>query len=85
METYLGQSSASLQITPFDLVSHVATAKYVCNQIYFGVKCSTRDSRFAGSNMAEVDGFFQDVKIPEHKSSRRDFRLWVLSLRFQAR
>ena len=28
-----------------------------------GVTCSPRDPRFAGSNQAEVDGFFQDVKI----------------------
>ena len=28
-----------------------------------GVTCSSRDPRFAGSNPAEVDGFFQDVKI----------------------
>ena len=28
-----------------------------------GVTCSPRDARFAGSNTAEVDGFFQDVKI----------------------
>ena len=28
-----------------------------------GVTCSLRDSRFAGSNPAKVDGFFQDVKI----------------------
>ena len=27
-----------------------------------GVTCSPRDPRFAGSNPAEVDGFFQDVK-----------------------
>ena len=27
------------------------------------VTCSPRDPRFAGSNPAEVDGFFQDVKI----------------------
>ena len=25
------------------------------------VKCLPRDPRFAGSNLAEVDGFFQDV------------------------
>ena len=25
--------------------------------------CLPRDPRFAGSNAAEVDGFFQDVKI----------------------
>ena len=36
----------------------------------FGVTCSPRDLRFAGSNPAEVDGFFQ---------------LGVQSLRFQAR
>ena len=28
-----------------------------------GVTCSPRDPWFAGSNPAEVDGFFQDVKI----------------------
>ena len=28
-----------------------------------GVTCSPRDPRFAGSNAAEIDGFFQDVKI----------------------
>ena len=28
-----------------------------------GVTCSPRDPRYAGSNPAEVDGFFQDVKI----------------------
>ena len=28
-----------------------------------GVTCSPRDPRFACSNLAEVDGFFQDVKI----------------------
>ena len=28
-----------------------------------GVKCSPRDPRFMGSNPAEVDGSFQDVKI----------------------
>ena len=28
-----------------------------------GVPCSPRDPRFAGSNPAEVDGFFQDAKI----------------------
>ena len=28
-----------------------------------GVTCSPPDSRFAGSNAGEVDGFFQDVKI----------------------
>ena len=28
-----------------------------------GVMCSPRDPRFAGSNAAEVDGFFQGVKM----------------------
>ena len=28
-----------------------------------GVTCSPRDPKFASSNPAEVDGFFQDVKI----------------------
>ena len=28
-----------------------------------GVTCSPRDPRFAGSNPAEIGGFFQDVKI----------------------
>ena len=28
-----------------------------------GVTCSLRDPGFSGSNPAEVDGFFQDVKI----------------------
>ena len=28
-----------------------------------GVTCSLRDPKFAGSNSAEVDGFFQGVKI----------------------
>ena len=28
-----------------------------------GVKCSSRNPSFTGSNPAEVDGFFQDVKI----------------------
>ena len=34
--------------------------------VYLGgleVTCSPRDSMFAGLNPAEVDGFFQDVKI----------------------
>ena len=28
-----------------------------------GVTCSPRDPRFVGSNPADVDGIFQDVKI----------------------
>ena len=43
-----------------------------------GVTCSPRDPRLAGSNPAEVDGFFQNVKI-------LSFNLGVPNLRFQAR
>ena len=32
-------------------------------EVGLGVPCSPRDPRFAGSYPAEVDGFFQDVKI----------------------
>jgi hypothetical protein len=49
------------------------------------VTCSPRDPRFAGSNTAEVDGFFSGRKNPEHKSSGRDFKLGVPILRFQGR
>ena len=49
-----------------------------------GVTCSPRDPRFRGFKPAEVDGFFQDIKNPEHNSSGRDFKLGVPSLRFQA-
>ena len=42
-----------------------------------GVTCSPRDPRFAGSNSAEVDGFFQDVKIlstsPTHEKESTFF------------
>ena len=31
-----------------------------------GVTCSPPDPRFAGSNPAEVDGFFSERKNPEH-------------------
>ena len=50
-----------------------------------GVTCSPRDPRFAGSKPTEVDGFFSGRTNPEHKSSGRDFKLGVQSLRFQAR
>ena len=44
---------------------------YVCKDVCMyvvglgglGVTCSPRDPRFAGSNPAEVDEFFQDAKI----------------------
>ena len=54
-------------------------------KVGLGVPCSPRDPRFAGSNPAEVDGFFSGSKNPEHKSSGRDFKLGVPDLRFQAR
>ena len=50
-----------------------------------GVKCAPRDPRFVGSNPAEDVGFFSGRKNPENKSSGRNFKLGVLSLRFQAR
>ena len=49
------------------------------------VTCSPRDPGFAGSNPAEVDGFFSGRKNPDQKSSGREFKLGVPSLRFQAR
>ena len=49
-----------------------------------GVTCSPQDPRFAGSDPAEVDGYFSGHKNCEDKSSRRDFKLGVSSLRFQA-
>ena len=45
-----------------------------------GVTCSPGDPSFKGSNTAKVDGFFSGRKNPEHKSSRRDFKLRVPSL-----
>ena len=50
-----------------------------------GATCSPRDPRFAGSNPAEFDIFFSGHKNPEHKSSGRDFKLDIPSLRFDAR
>ena len=35
----------------------------LCNLDDLGVTCSPRDPRFAGSNPAEIDEVFQDVKI----------------------
>ena len=46
--------------------------------------CTPWDKRFAGSNLAEVEGFFSGHKNPEHKFSGRDLKLLVSSLRFQA-
>ena len=47
-----------------------------------GVTCLPRDPRFAVSNPAKVNGFFSGHKNPEHKSSGRDSKLGVPSLRF---
>ena len=58
---------------------------YVVGLDGLGVTCSPRDPRFADTNPTEVDGFFQDIKNLEHKSSGRGFKLGVPSLRFQAR
>ena len=38
----------------------------------FGVTCPSRDPWFAGSNPADVDGFFSGRKNPEHESSGRE-------------
>ena len=50
-----------------------------------GVTFWPRNPRFAGSNPTEVDGFFSGRKNPEHKSSGKNFKLEIPSLRFQAR
>ena len=42
---------------------HPRTKSMIVGLGGLGVTCSPRDPRFAGSNPAEVDGFFQDVKI----------------------
>ena len=49
------------------------------------VKCSPRDPRFAGWNPADVDGFFQDVKILSTSPLGRTLSWGFPSLRFQAR
>ena len=46
-----------------------------------GVTCSPQDPRFAGSNPAEADGFFQDVKILSTSSPGRPLSWGVPSLR----
>ena len=48
-----------------------------------GVTCSFWVPRIAGSNPAEVDGFFQDVKVLS--TTPPVFKPWVPSVRFQAR
>ena len=43
------------------------------------------DPRFAGSNPAGVDGFFQNIKILSMTSFRREVKPWVPCCRFTAR
>ena len=49
-----------------------------------GITCSRRYRRFAGSNPTESDGFFPGRKNSKHMSSKREFKLWAPSPRFQA-
>ena len=48
------------------------------------VTCLSRDPRFAGSNPAKVDGFFEDVKIlntsPPGGTLSRGSRVWDFRL-----
>ena len=49
-----------------------------------GATCSSKDPRFADSNPAEVDGFFQDVKISS-TSPPGGILSWGSRVRFKAR
>ena len=49
------------------------------------VTCSPRDPRFAGSNSAEVEEFFQNVKILSTSPPGGTLSWGVSSLKFQAR
>ena len=51
----------------------------------FGVTCSPWDPRFTGFKPGWGRWIFSGRKNPEHKSSGRDFKLGIPSLRFQAR
>ena len=66
-------------------LTHV-TLKECVNPWIVGLEitCSPRDQRLAGSNPAEINGFFSGRKNPEYKASGRDFKLGVPSLGFQA-
>ena len=46
-----------------DIIDYINIKFMVVGLGGLGVTCSPRDPRFADSNPAEVDGFFQDVKI----------------------
>ena len=50
-----------------------------------GVTCSPQHPRYTGSNPAEVNGLFQDVKIMSKSPLGRTFKLGVPSLRFEVR
>ena len=50
-----------------------------------GVTCSPRDLRSVGSNPAELDGFFQDVKILNTSPPGRTLTWGIPILKFQAR
>ena len=43
--------------------SLLISISFLVNHGGLGVTCSPRDPKFACSNLAEVDGFFQDVKF----------------------
>ena len=55
----------------------------ICRPLWSRGNVLASRSKVAGSNPAEVDGFFSRRKNPEHKSSGRDFKSWVPSLRFE--
>ena len=57
----LGSVSEVFSITLFKIWWQVNNLGRLFGDL--GVTCSPRDPRFAGSNPAEVDGFFQGVKI----------------------
>ena len=70
METTVYQSNISISYKSLDLlISSILNNNNNNNNnnmdqyVGLGVTCSSRDPRFAGSKPAEVDGFFQDVKI----------------------
>ena len=73
------------KIKSSSLFEHINNKDIIVGLSGLGVTCSPRDPRFVGSNPAEVDGFYSGYKNPEHKSSKRDFKLGVPSLRFLAR
>ena len=50
------------RIYGYEIIFILVTASHV-GLGGLGVTCSPQDPRFPGSNPAEVDGFFQDVKI----------------------